>query len=51
LTLSGALDTALKGAQLGAVEWVKVKSKVDEGRNVIVRRGTEKWEGLQSFMD
>jgi hypothetical protein len=29
---------------------IKVKSKVDEGRNVTVRRATVKWEGFQSFM-
>ena len=29
---------------------IKVESKVDEGRNVIVHRATVKWEGFQSFM-
>ncbi len=29
---------------------IKVESKVDEGRDVIVRRATVKWEGFQSFM-
>ena len=29
---------------------IKVESKVDEGREVIVRRATVKWEGFQSFM-
>jgi hypothetical protein len=29
---------------------IKVESKVDEGRDVIVRRPTVKWEGFQSFM-
>jgi hypothetical protein len=29
---------------------IKVESKVDEGRDVIVRRATVKWDGFQSFM-
>jgi hypothetical protein len=29
---------------------IKVESKVDDGREVIVRRATVKWEGFQSFM-
>ncbi len=29
---------------------IKVESKMNEGRDVIVRRGTVKWEGFQSFM-
>jgi len=29
---------------------IKAESKVDEGRDVIVRRATVKWEGFQSFM-
>jgi hypothetical protein len=40
---------------LGAVEWVKVEGKVDEGREVIVRYETGtlkwiKWEGFKSLM-
>jgi hypothetical protein len=35
---------------LGGVEWVKVEDKADEGRKVIVRRATVKWEGFESFM-
>jgi hypothetical protein len=29
---------------------ITVESNVDEGRDVIVRRATVKWEGFQSFM-
>ncbi len=29
---------------------IKVEGQVDEGRNIIVRRATRKWEGFQSFM-
>ena len=29
---------------------IKVESKVDEGRDVIVSRATVKWEEFQSFM-
>ena len=35
---------------LGAVEWVKLEGKVDEGREVIVRRATAKWEGFGFLM-
>jgi hypothetical protein len=37
---------------LGAVEWVKVEGKVDEGQKVIVRYGTApvKWGGFKSLM-
>jgi hypothetical protein len=33
-----------------ALKKIKVESNVDEGRDVIVRRATVKWEGFQSFM-
>jgi hypothetical protein len=29
---------------------IRVEGKVDEGRNIVVRRATGKWEGFQSFM-
>jgi len=37
---------------LGAVEWVKVEGKVDEGQEVIVRYETAalKWKGFESHM-
>jgi len=35
---------------LGAVEWVKLEGKVDEGWEVIVRRATAKWEGFGFLM-
>ena len=34
----------------GVIKKIKVGSKVDEGRDVILRRATVKWEGFQSFM-
>ena len=49
VTMNIALrENEVKGSSV--LKKIKVESKVDEGRDVIVSRATVKWEGFQSFM-
>jgi len=38
----------VKGSRV--LKKIQIEGKVDEGRDVIVRLATAKWEGFQSFM-